>query len=1025
MKNVENCIQLKIDQLLTNVNPKDGNKIQQEEINEVVTLMSYNHCLDLFEFLGNFFKVQKNEVLFQIAFIYDIFGYNQLALEYANEALEIIPNVPTIILFKSALFARMNKFEDAQKFLLKYKYLIGEDIFYNYIYNNIRIIYFYLLEYEENIILREISLIENKYPNYYNNNIILFFIKSKILQKLSEKLKQSDKKRSYIYQKDSIQNKEKALNNRKFDAEYLYKYDIVKDNITKIIMMIYPNFIEYKPKALIHYNPNFHTGFGLFFTLFKICKIFKFRIEIINKKRNLNNDKKENIKMNSKSNSFYNNENNLNKDLNNSKKKNDEIKESQNELYELSKSVYLENYINNNISSNKDLIKKKKIKEISQNNKNNFNNINYKIKTNYFIYNGFYSNLNLQKSILNNIDFNNEYKAKILGKDSLLDDENEFFKNNIRKNKSNNDILLNLNKSFNKENELNIFKNKLIGNKKNKIKFIQTIQNKHHMNIDKIIEKKEIINTNEEKEGNKEEKNFKKYINKDKEKLAKNNNSNKKIDEIKTNTNKRNNKNSNNNNYIGSYKNLINNNDIINYKKQYNEINNIFKYNKDNNIKNIEKSNKNKIKLNYNNKFNDNKLYLFKNTKNANSVNNIFNNIIIFDSNNMKISRNKTKPYININNKPKSNENKNEKYNTNDSNMDKDFSKELTIVNESEKKQETINNISNNNIVNQNDNNKLYIYKINNLNHINYDIQSNRNKILNKNNNNIEKNEKMNIHFFVKKKEKKELSKKYIKEKIIEKINQTEKLEDNKKFKHMVGMEFAKSSINKNKNNNIINNNSNKLKNKIFKKDITLEKNTYNTISLKEYAKKNQNKNTNNMSYKNINKIFNNNIHNKIKTYLDLRPIKENPKSAHKKGSELSLKEKEKGNFLTINLDFITKSKVGTPTYQKLSLFGSNRSDSKDKKKQKINKNGLSIKSPNYMIRLRRKFKNKSKINYNGPKSSFNKYVNNNMTKKSIHYFNNIINISEVNKNKNSSYYKLKHNSTNKSTSKNNIITVG
>ena len=82
-------------------------------------------------------------------------------------------------------------------------------------------------------------------------------------------------------------------------------------------MMIYPNFIEYKPKALIHYNPNFHTGFGLFFTLFKICKIFKFRIEIINKKRNLNNDKKENIKMNSKSNSFYNNENNLNKDLNN------------------------------------------------------------------------------------------------------------------------------------------------------------------------------------------------------------------------------------------------------------------------------------------------------------------------------------------------------------------------------------------------------------------------------------------------------------------------------------------------------------------------------------------------------------------------------------------------------------------------------------------------------------------------------------------------------------------------------------
>ena len=174
----ENCIQLKIDQIINNINTKFYNNYNpKEEINDIITIISFNHCIDLFDFMKNYYKVQKNELLFQIAIIYDILGYNKVSLEYVNESLKLIPNTPSIILFKSVLYARMENLDEAQKYLLKFKYLIGEDIYYNYIYNCIRIIYFYFLEYEENIILGEINLIETKYNKFYSDNIIIFVIK--------------------------------------------------------------------------------------------------------------------------------------------------------------------------------------------------------------------------------------------------------------------------------------------------------------------------------------------------------------------------------------------------------------------------------------------------------------------------------------------------------------------------------------------------------------------------------------------------------------------------------------------------------------------------------------------------------------------------------------------------------------------------------------------------------------------------------------------------------------------------------
>ena len=77
MDNKENCIQLKIDSIISDIkqNTEDS---QNEEKNQITALMGYSHCIDLFDFLKLYSKVQKNELLFQVAIIYDSIGYSEL-----------------------------------------------------------------------------------------------------------------------------------------------------------------------------------------------------------------------------------------------------------------------------------------------------------------------------------------------------------------------------------------------------------------------------------------------------------------------------------------------------------------------------------------------------------------------------------------------------------------------------------------------------------------------------------------------------------------------------------------------------------------------------------------------------------------------------------------------------------------------------------------------------------------------------------------------------------------------------------
>ena len=66
----ENCIQLKIDNIISDINQNSQDN-QNEEKNQITALMGYSHCLGLYDFLQIFSKIQKNELLFQTAIIYD------------------------------------------------------------------------------------------------------------------------------------------------------------------------------------------------------------------------------------------------------------------------------------------------------------------------------------------------------------------------------------------------------------------------------------------------------------------------------------------------------------------------------------------------------------------------------------------------------------------------------------------------------------------------------------------------------------------------------------------------------------------------------------------------------------------------------------------------------------------------------------------------------------------------------------------------------------------------------------------
>ena len=991
----ENCIQLKIDLIIADIN-QNCQENQTEEKNQITALMGYNHCLDLFEFLNMFSKIQKSELLVQVGIIYDSIGYAELSMDCVNESLLLVPNVPSIILYKSSLFASLNRLDEAQKWLVKYKYIIGENKYDNYIHDSFQVIFYYLLEYEEYIIIRKINSIENRYYDYVKENFVIFYIKSKTLEKLAKKFKNSDNKRYNSYIKESNEIRYKYIDSKKNETEFLLEQGIRSENITKLLILINPSFLNYKPKKLIEYNNSFKkNGFSLFFTIIMICK--KLKLEIMAKKykkifKGKNDNENEINNINDIIKLIQESSPNINNNISNENSNDENIKICQETIKKLYNSVWLSRIKSKNNKNNND-IKDKKL-----DGKNS-------LKTNYYISEGYYSKLNLKESILKNIEYNNEFKSNKITYDSLLEEikneevknisENKNIDNKNTENQNNKDI-----EKVDKKEE----KKAVIApsNTNNKIK-----SNPAKNNLSDII-KKIIIDRSKERKrhkrnindnNNKESKNSKKYCSTDN---CGNNANNMLSKSTKYEKKKK----------TDSVK--IDSNSLFSRKKRDGTTEKKIKEDK----KTINEKEKEKIYDEYNKLKDENKKEKIRKPKEKVSNNieksNNFNNYL-----GKKISEKDNKSV----------NNKNKLLTTNTSN------KKITLVSSVEQSKTQKKNSQNNPIRSYREEKKLDTEHgkhkdIREINLVSYCLRQLMKKKENKNKNlkqkefanltdkldfmipqkmmDIEKQiYQINEHKYIKSKSKK---KKVLNNSIKKQINV---MAFEKRMKKNINQKSSDNNLIKtNKSSysiNHINFNSNmkNLKKTInhygYKKDITKFQ-SLNYLNGNFYSNNNY-LNINFNNYMNYNFNYTNR-HDDKKNF----DFKFNPNSDYKRREESY--SKEKLNFRTINLDYKNMS-TKLNTHRKKPLLNS-FVDSKEKnKKSSDNKydfviipfNKMKNSPSGEMHCLKKKIKNfKTNLVKQKTKTSFSKYMLYNIAKKcDTYYFSKSINTSEYNKYKNSS----------------------
>ena len=1000
----ENCIQLKIDTIISEIN-KNSEDAQNEEKNQITSLIGYSHCIDLFDFLKLYSKVQKNELLFQTALIYDSIGYSELSMEYIDQALLLIPNVPSIILYKCSLFANQNKLDEAQKWLLKFKYLIGENNYDNYLHDCFQTIFYYLLEYEEFIILRKINTIEEKYSDYLKENFVLYFMKSEIFEKLAQKIKNVDNKRYISYLKESNKIKNVYLKNRKNEIEFLKEQGIKPENVTKLLLFISPNCLNYRPKKLDEYKNNFvKSGFDLFYTLIKICKILKFKIELQKYKKTNVNQKENNIESN--------NINDLMKIIIESpdNKNNDiSLKMNKESIKKLYNSVWLKSFLNKN--NNKD---KKEIKPLDKK----------IININYFTREGYYSHLNLDDNIIKNIKFNNDYKEKNLKDDLFLEEitlrENEVKQNSKKEEKNNNSN----NPLENKENKENLIsKSKTnIDNTNNDIVKISQKDTKRTQNesskfkrikisLSDIIKK---VITKRPKESNKNKRN--KLINNENDikskKFCSTDNCNIQFTKSITTNNNNNNKTKTNMAKIDS--------NIVIIKKKNND-------DKANTIIVKKEKEKDDIKLSDEKEKSKEKKFEF-NKKEERNKNKTEKNLRVLDKNNINshfFIGLKKKEIKNINNK-------NKLLSTNSSN------KKISLLNSKDKSKTINKNTHKNPIFCFGDEKKMDTdygkYKdVGEINLVSYCLKQLMKKRENKN----KKTKQKEIINLTDKMDLIAPQKMINFERHILQINDQKFLKSRSKKKKLLNQslknqintfnfekKITRKSTQKNSQNNLLSTNKNSYSSNALNSNLKNLKKSGIGNSKKELSKFKSlnylygnfysNNNYLNINFNNyMNYNFNYSNRHEDKKNLDFK-FNQN---SDKKKDETSY-SRDKFNFRTINLDFKNMS-TKLNSHNKKPLLNS-FIDSQDKNKKSSEKNldfcimpfnKIKNSPSGEMYCLKKKIKNfKTNLIKQKTKTSFSKYMLYNMGKKSdALYFSKSINTSEYNKYKNSSINKSKN----------------
>jgi hypothetical protein len=164
--------QSKIDELVESANSFFDKR------NLIESLVEYSRAIDQFDLLDKYYKVQKHEILVRCAVCYDLLGNFTKSEIYVNKALELIPNVPFLLLYKAVLLLVNGLTEKANLMLIKYKQItMGKCAL---TYETFRLLFYYIMELDHPVLLKEINEIANVYPL----NSILLLLRASVNLKI-------------------------------------------------------------------------------------------------------------------------------------------------------------------------------------------------------------------------------------------------------------------------------------------------------------------------------------------------------------------------------------------------------------------------------------------------------------------------------------------------------------------------------------------------------------------------------------------------------------------------------------------------------------------------------------------------------------------------------------------------------------------------------------------------------------------------------------------------------------------------
>lgn len=429
--------QTKIDSI---INQEYQNMPSQSQ-NEIISLIQYTKALDLFEFTSQFYHIQQTEIILNVSLYWETLGNSKQALEYLNRALEIVPNQPSLILYKSILLLSLNFPDESQRNLLRYKQLGRNNHCYIFYYDTFRIIFYYVLKYEDDVILSEINEFIAKYNTDGDNDNRLngafgtiHYIRALIYSNCALKQKREETKQLLIHKYE--ENINIAYKYQRSNTCYYIQEGIERDNLSKAFTIIFPYINNYKPKMLMNYQSIFQ-GFKLFYVLFKAVKLFNIKLKrkriktyyiqqlkiskkSQSKERDCSSESHEgNAKSTKRNTCDDSTKNKSNTNILRCKGKNDsssDITDRNNSSLQCKRIEEIKNEFQTAIRNLYNSVWVYNYSIIPKQNANDGVNIDVNvplINSNYFIRNGYYSPRNIKENILKGISNNEDYKSKL------------------------------------------------------------------------------------------------------------------------------------------------------------------------------------------------------------------------------------------------------------------------------------------------------------------------------------------------------------------------------------------------------------------------------------------------------------------------------------------------------------------------------------------------------------------------------------------------------------------------------------